>query len=299
MPNEKPAKYEVHLRFVSNIVWGGTRLNTCLRLRICQLKIVVCSGMSKCSILLELVQQKIDFLLCCMKMEKQAVVLEKESWSVARSLVYADKPQTLDHLEDNIRHVIADIQPQMLEKSHRKLDIQIGLHPKSLGRTQEKYGDFLILLVENCLPEETLLAWERSRNHKSTQNTRSLEHVMNFLRKEVQGEEMVQLARNVCVESPQHNFRKNNALVECVIQRADVMGRLLTGNVVTLHSGLTAAESKLGWTAFGKQTFCGKDKFTTTLSMHVGNIPLQNLLELEVLRITDPHRNCYRKRRLI
>ncbi|GFV57474.1 DUF4817 domain-containing protein [Trichonephila clavipes] len=30
--------------------------------------------------------------------------------------VYADKPQTLDHLEDNIRHVIADIRPQMLEK---------------------------------------------------------------------------------------------------------------------------------------------------------------------------------------
>ncbi|GFS58789.1 hypothetical protein TNCV_4271001 [Trichonephila clavipes] len=32
------------------------------------------------------------------------------------SLVYADKPQTLDHLEDNIRCVIADMRPQMLEK---------------------------------------------------------------------------------------------------------------------------------------------------------------------------------------
>ncbi|GFW81569.1 uncharacterized protein TNCV_2882461 [Trichonephila clavipes] len=32
------------------------------------------------------------------------------------SLVYADKPQMLDHLEDNIRRVIADIRPQMLEK---------------------------------------------------------------------------------------------------------------------------------------------------------------------------------------
>ncbi|GFW04481.1 hypothetical protein TNCV_878501 [Trichonephila clavipes] len=28
----------------------------------------------------------------------------------------ADKPQTLDHLADNIRRVIADIRPQMLEK---------------------------------------------------------------------------------------------------------------------------------------------------------------------------------------
>ncbi|GFT74138.1 uncharacterized protein TNCV_3708381 [Trichonephila clavipes] len=40
-------------------------------------------------------------------------------WGYVKSFVYADKPQTLDHLEDNIRHVrhvIADIRPQMLEK---------------------------------------------------------------------------------------------------------------------------------------------------------------------------------------
>ncbi|GFY07128.1 hypothetical protein TNCV_4903701 [Trichonephila clavipes] len=43
-------------------------------------------------------------------------------------LVYADKPQTLHPLENNIRRVIADIRPQMLEKSS-KVDVQIGLHP--------------------------------------------------------------------------------------------------------------------------------------------------------------------------
>ncbi|GFY35557.1 DDE_3 domain-containing protein [Trichonephila clavipes] len=37
-------------------------------------------------------------------------------WGYVKSLVYADKPQTLDHLEDNIRRVIADIRRQMLEK---------------------------------------------------------------------------------------------------------------------------------------------------------------------------------------
>ncbi|GFV66409.1 retrovirus-related Pol polyprotein from transposon 297 [Trichonephila clavipes] len=37
-------------------------------------------------------------------------------WGYVKSLVYADKPQTLDHLEDNILRVIADIRPQMLEK---------------------------------------------------------------------------------------------------------------------------------------------------------------------------------------
>ncbi|GFX18616.1 hypothetical protein TNCV_3310771 [Trichonephila clavipes] len=40
-------------------------------------------------------------------------------WGYVKSLVYADKPQTLDHSEDNIRRVIADIRPQMLEKSSK------------------------------------------------------------------------------------------------------------------------------------------------------------------------------------
>ncbi|GFS52272.1 uncharacterized protein TNCV_4850021 [Trichonephila clavipes] len=35
-------------------------------------------------------------------------------WGYAKSLVYADKPQTLDH--PNLHRVIADIRPQMLEK---------------------------------------------------------------------------------------------------------------------------------------------------------------------------------------
>ncbi|GFW70764.1 uncharacterized protein TNCV_2923191 [Trichonephila clavipes] len=37
-------------------------------------------------------------------------------WGYVKSLVYADKPQTLDHLEDNIHRVITDIRSQMLEK---------------------------------------------------------------------------------------------------------------------------------------------------------------------------------------
>ncbi|GFX54965.1 DUF4817 domain-containing protein [Trichonephila clavipes] len=37
-------------------------------------------------------------------------------WGYVKSLVYADKPQTPDHLEDHIRRVIDDIRSQMLEK---------------------------------------------------------------------------------------------------------------------------------------------------------------------------------------
>ncbi|GFW90928.1 transposable element Tc3 transposase [Trichonephila clavipes] len=42
--------------------------------------------------------------------------LDYFSWGYVKSMVYADKPQTLDPLEDNIRRVIVDIRPQMLEK---------------------------------------------------------------------------------------------------------------------------------------------------------------------------------------
>ncbi|GFY30691.1 uncharacterized protein TNCV_3118511 [Trichonephila clavipes] len=81
--------------------------------------------------------------------------------------------------------------------------------------SREKYKRFPdTLLVESCLPEGTLLAWERSRNHESTQNTRSLEHLIIFC-KEVQGDGAT---LPNWIWGPQHNFRKNKASVECVMQ---------------------------------------------------------------------------------
>ncbi|GBL99657.1 hypothetical protein AVEN_68901-1 [Araneus ventricosus] len=64
---------------------------------------------------------------------------------------------------------------------------------ESLGRTKEKYGDFLSPLLESFFPEEVLVAWERSRNHSSTvtKESRTLEQLMNFLRQEVKGEEII------------------------------------------------------------------------------------------------------------
>ncbi|GFY07739.1 uncharacterized protein TNCV_4133361 [Trichonephila clavipes] len=50
-------------------------------------------------------------------------------WGYVKSLVYADKPQTLDHLEDNIRRVLARYTATNVGKSHQKLDVQFGLHP--------------------------------------------------------------------------------------------------------------------------------------------------------------------------
>ncbi|GFW76411.1 putative LOC100569746 [Trichonephila clavipes] len=54
-------------------------------------------------------------------------------WGYVKSLVYAAKPQTLDHLEENIRRVIADIRPQMLEKVIDNWTSRLDYIPASHG----------------------------------------------------------------------------------------------------------------------------------------------------------------------
>ncbi|GFT75416.1 putative RNA-directed DNA polymerase from transposon X-element, partial [Nephila pilipes] len=86
---------------------------------------------------------------------------------------------------------------------------------ESLGRTQEKFADFLESLVESCLSETVLRAWERCRNTDPTSegldSGRTLDRLMTFLRKEVESEEMILLARTG-LGSPQR--QKSKATVE-------------------------------------------------------------------------------------
>ncbi|GFW58310.1 DUF1758 domain-containing protein [Trichonephila clavipes] len=96
-------------------------------------------------------------------------------------------PKAIDQLKEKFGR--EDLLVQIYVRKLRSLE--------SLGRTQEKYGDFLTPLVESCLPEEILMAWERKRNTETgAKGSRTLEHLMTFLRLEVQGEEMVQLAKS-------------------------------------------------------------------------------------------------------
>ncbi|GFY10354.1 putative RNA-directed DNA polymerase from transposon X-element [Trichonephila clavipes] len=65
------------------------------------------------------------------------------------------------------------------------------------GDLSELY-DLLKPLVESCLPENVLRAWERSRSVEDSSpqdSARSLDKLLCFLRNEVQSEEMIKLAR--------------------------------------------------------------------------------------------------------
>ncbi|GFW72013.1 integrase catalytic domain-containing protein [Trichonephila clavipes] len=180
---------------------------------------------------------------------------------------------------------------------------------ESLGRTQDKYGDFLTPLVESCLPEEILMAWERKRNTETdAKGSRTLEHLMTFLRLEVQGEEMVQLAKSGFGtpirkrDSPTERVKPNELMAASALASsvksseteiglligADNVGKLLTGNLIEFDSGLTAIETKLGWTVIGKVCSNDKNVMLTTSSLHVWNVSVKELWELDVLGITDP-----------
>ncbi|GFT98669.1 uncharacterized protein TNCV_803311 [Trichonephila clavipes] len=158
---------------------------------------------------------------------------------------------------------------------------------ESLGKTQDKYGDFLTPLVESCLPEEVLVAWERSRNHQTeSEGSRSLEQLMNFLRQEVKGEEIVLLARTG-LTLHQNPRKKDYHATQVNKLETTTAAALVNMDNPELESGLTAVETKLGWAVFGKGS-CVKDNILTTLSMHSMNIPVNKLWELEVLGISSP-----------
>ncbi|GFX33657.1 uncharacterized protein TNCV_1933241 [Trichonephila clavipes] len=151
---------------------------------------------------------------------------------------------------------------------------------ESLGRTQEKYGDFLTPLVESCLPEEILMAWERKRNTETdAKGSRTLEHLMTFLRLEVQGEEMVQLAKSG-FGTP---IRKKDSPTESVKPT-----ELTTASALASSVKSSAIETKLGWTVIGKVCSNDKNVMLTKSSLHVRNISIKELWELDVLGITDP-----------
>ncbi|KAF8785432.1 hypothetical protein HNY73_010967 [Argiope bruennichi] len=129
---------------------------------------------------------------------------------------------------------------------------------ESLGRTQEKYSEFLCLFVESCLPEEILpeeilLAWERSQNERSlseTKDPRTLEVLMNFIRQEVKGEQMINLARAGFGPQPgcrrRDNYRIHNEQLQPI--------ESTTASALKLPKAIAKLEER-----FGREDFTGSN----------------------------------------
>ncbi|GFY08206.1 DUF4817 domain-containing protein [Trichonephila clavipes] len=112
-------------------------------------------------------------------------------WSYAKSLVYADKPQTLNHLEDNIRRVIADIRPQMLEKVIKNWTSRLDYIRASRG---------------SPMPEIIFkMKWNKSQQDGSTQRYRSGNNSTTFSPTSIRISELMKKSID---RVRRHSFRK-------------------------------------------------------------------------------------------
>lgn len=82
--------------------------------------------------------------------------------------------------------------------------------------------------------------------------------------------------------------KKENKDIHLLIG-ADVCGKLFTGNIRNLTSGLVAIETRLGWTLMGKTNEARRsDSTKVVLSLHVANAEVSELWKLDTLGILDP-----------
>ncbi|GFX92487.1 transposable element Tc3 transposase [Trichonephila clavipes] len=96
-------------------------------------------------------------------------------WGYVKSLVYADKPQTLDHLEDNIHRVIADILPQMLEKVIENWTSRLDYIRAS---RDSHIPEIIFKIVGRCITRRALFkAWKEEQDPK-----RKIDVVLSLVR---------------------------------------------------------------------------------------------------------------------
>ncbi|GFW78801.1 uncharacterized protein TNCV_4262211 [Trichonephila clavipes] len=177
---------------------------------------------------------------------------------------------------------------------------------ESLGRTQEKYGDFLTplskgkrwcswqnpvleLLSEKDSPTESVKPTELTTASALASSVKSSvlseKKICGFTSK-IEDKRILNELKNKEIILSDLNCKETEI---GLLIGADNIGKL-TGNLIEFDSGLTAIETKLGWTVIGKVCSNDKNVMLTTSSLHVRNVcvSVKELWELDVLGITDP-----------
>lgn len=116
-----------------------------------------------------------------------------------------------------------------LSKLYDQLETQLR-SLESLGLTSEKYAAILLPLAESALPEDILRAWERHRTSRETlvkevENApTSLQHLLGFLKNEVESEERIRLARG--------DFTKGKAIKKVYKKKVKESGDVATASAI-------------------------------------------------------------------
>ncbi|XP_047988456.1 uncharacterized protein LOC125228052 [Leguminivora glycinivorella] len=168
--------------------------------------------------------------------------------------------------------------------------------------------------VESALPESVLRAWQRSHATEEKGDDH-LNRLMKFLKREVESEERIQLARSgiasgdslhsvptqqptaACfVSTEDAELQRNNITLSDVgdaaapdiglLIGADHAGALLTKSFLELNNNLVAIKTKFGWTLQGPIITNACSVLTNVVL--VNNLQISELWDLETLGIRDP-----------
>ncbi|GFW20879.1 RNase H domain-containing protein [Trichonephila clavipes] len=100
-----------------------------------------------------------------------------------------------------------------------------------------------------------------------------------------------QLVRVILDTGSQKSYISEYAAKFIGLKRSDVIGKLFTGEVKQLSEGLTAVNTRLGWTVMGKLSCESKFKLDNSLLVHslfTKREKISDLCELDYLGIKDP-----------
>ncbi|GFT56752.1 uncharacterized protein TNCV_1268661 [Trichonephila clavipes] len=170
-------------------------------------------------------------------------------------------------------------------------------------------------MVESCFPADFLKAWNRSNFFSTNTDAKErLNNLMQFLKKEIEGEERIPLAaasfglgknleyksfkkKQFSSENLRNKVPKAMGLLTSTsisdVKKACIFceGKMVTGRRKVLSSGLVAVETYLGWTLMGEvpQEEPSEESLAmTVLSLYVNEAGISNLWKLNLIGINDP-----------
>ncbi|CAL8117960.1 unnamed protein product [Orchesella dallaii] len=113
------------------------------------------------------------------------------------------------YVRDLLRLVVDNAQRKTVSLSSLYVMLSSKIRAlETLGVTKDKCASIIYPLVESCIPEDVLRVWQRDLHCKgANESEEELEKLMEFLKKEVQGEDNIKLACASFSSEPQKNIQ--------------------------------------------------------------------------------------------
>ncbi|GFT11589.1 DUF1758 domain-containing protein [Trichonephila clavipes] len=163
----------------------------------------------------------------------------------------------------------------------------------SLGVSSANYGKILCPMLFRLIPSDLVLDYNKLQQKDSGSD---IQHLLSFLTQSLTAREQTYSTNksyfelcNLRQETKSNFSREPRSYKQQNQKGSDIIGKLFTGEVKQLSEGLTAVNTRLGWTVMGKLS-CGfkLDNSLLVHSLFTNREKISDLWELDSLRIKDP-----------